>query len=108
MSGKIKVIDKANFDEEVLKSDVPVLVDFYATWCGPCRSMEPVLDEVAKEKAEKAIFCKIDVDENEEITNRFGIRSVPTILVFFKGKIIERIVGVTAKKAILEKLDSIE
>ena len=107
MGGEIKIFKKDSFEKEVLKSEVPVLVDFSATWCGPCRSMEPILEELAKEIDGKVVVGKIDIDENEELANRFGIRSVPTMLVFSKGEVAERIVGITPKKAILEKLENL-
>lgn len=105
--GEIKLFNRENFDQEVLKSELPVLVDFYATWCGPCRAMVPVLEEVAKEVEGKVVVGKIDIDENEEMASRFGINSVPTMLVFSKGEVVDRIVGVTPKRTILEKLNSI-
>lgn len=108
MSGKIKTFDRENFGKEVLKSAIPVLVDFYATWCGPCKAMVPVLEEAAKEMAGRVVVGKIDIDENEEIANRFGITSVPTMLVFSKGEVVERIVGITPKRTILEKLNNLE
>jgi len=104
----MKVLNKENFEKEVLKSEVPVLVDFSATWCGPCRAMEPVLKEVAGEMAGKAVVGKIDIDENAEIANRFGIRSVPSMLIFSNGEVADRIVGITPKRTILEKLNGIE
>lgn len=107
MARKVKIFDKENFKKEVLDSETPVLVDFYATWCGPCKAMVPVLEEVAKEMAGKVAVGKIDIDENEGMANRFGITSVPTMLVFSKGEVVERIVGITQKRTILEKLDNI-
>ncbi|MBL7170548.1 MAG: thioredoxin [Candidatus Omnitrophica bacterium] len=103
----MKVLNKENFEKEVLKSEVPVLVDFSATWCGPCRAMEPVLKEVAGEMAGKAVVGKIDIDENAEIANRFGIRSVPSMLIFSNGEVADRIVGITPKRTILEKLGNV-
>ena len=108
MSGRIISFNKDNFETGVLESETPVLVDFYATWCGPCRSMTPILEEVARELAGKVVVGKIDVDENEDLANRFGINSVPSLLIFSKGEAVGRIVGLTPKRVILEKLDNLE
>ena len=108
MSGRIISFNKDNFETGVLESETPVLVDFYATWCGPCRSMTPILEEVARELAGKVVVGKIDVDENEDLANRFGINSVPSLLIFSKGEAVGRIVGLTPKRVILEKLNNLE
>lgn len=108
MPGRIVSFNKNNFQTGVLEGETPVLVDFYATWCGPCRSMTPILEEVAREMAGKAVVGKIDVDENEDLANRFGISSVPSILIFSKGEVVGRIVGLTSKRVILEKLNNLE
>lgn len=108
MSGRIIAFNKDNFEAGVLKSETPVLVDFYATWCGPCRSMTPILEEVARELAGKVVVGKLDVDENEDLANRFGINSVPSMLIFSKGEAVGRMVGLTPKRVILEKLNNLE
>ena len=108
MSGRIRAFEKDNFETEVLKNENIVLVDFYATWCGPCRSMTPILEEVARDLAGKVVVGKVDVDENEDLANRFGISSVPSMLIFSKGEVAGRIVGLTPKRVILEKLNNLE
>jgi thioredoxin 1 len=108
MSGRIISFNKDNFKAEVLEGKTPVLVDFYASWCGPCRSMTPILEEVAREMAGKVVVGKIDVDENEDLANRFGISSVPSLLIFSKGEVVGRIVGLTPKRVILEKLNNLD
>ena len=94
-------LTKNNFEEEVLKSGVPVLVDFWATWCGPCRMVAPVLREIAGEKAGELKVGKVNVDEEEELAIRIGISSIPTLLLFENGKLVDRLVGYRPKDAIL-------
>ena len=94
-----------NFEEEVLKSDKPVLVDFWATWCGPCRMMAPALDTIAEAYAGRAKVGKLNVDENLTVTSRYRIRGVPTLLLFKDGQIQDQIVGAASKEAISKLLD---
>jgi thioredoxin 1 len=96
----------ANFDELVLKSDKPVLVDFWAEWCGPCRMVGPIVEELAKDYEGKAVIGKVNVDENSEISGKFGIRNIPTLLVFKNGEIVDKQVGVAPKNALASKLDA--
>ena len=102
----LEITDK-NFEKEVLQSPTPVLVDFWATWCMPCKMMEPVLSALSKEYKAKMKFCKLNVDDNSKVPTQFGIHSIPTMLLFKDGEIIDTIVGVTQKDALIEKLESV-
>ena len=97
----------ANFEEEVLKSDKPVLIDFWAVWCGPCRMIAPIVEELATEYEGKVKIGKLDVDSNQQTSIKFGVRSIPTILIFKNGEIKETIIGAVPKKNIVEKLDAL-
>lgn len=88
------------FDEVVLRSDKPVLVDFWATWCGPCRMLAPILDELDVELADKAKIVKVDIDANNSLADRFGIMSIPTMLIVKDGKVVDRMVGYVPKSRI--------
>ena len=100
-------INEANFETEVLKSTVPVVVDFWATWCGPCKMIAPVLEEIATERAGRVKVVKVDVDQNQTLAARFNIQSIPTLLFFSNGNVVAQQVGAASKKAMLAKLDSI-
>jgi thioredoxin 1 len=97
-------LTEANFDKEVLQSSVPVLVDFWAEWCGPCRMLAPIIDELAHEFAGKAKVGKVNVDHNPAIAERYGIRGIPTLILFKNGATVEQIVGVQSKEALKGKL----
>ena len=101
----IKVFTDVNFEEEVLKSDRPVLVDFWAEWCAPRRMMAPAVDAVAQEYAERAKVGKVNVDENQSVTSRYNIRGIPTLLLFNRGQVQEQIKGATSKDAIVKMLE---
>ncbi len=100
-------ITEANFESEVLGSAVPVLVDFWATWCGPCKMISPIVDQVSTEMAGVAKVCKADVDVNKDLANRFGIRSIPTLLFFKNGELVDTIVGATSKDNIISHLKAL-
>jgi thioredoxin 1 len=95
------------FDSEVLRSPVPVLVDFWAEWCGPCRTISPVLDELAAERAGKVRIVKINVEEEPELAGRYGVRSIPNLIFFKDGEVVSQMVGAPGKRALIEKLDSL-
>ncbi len=102
----IEVTD-ASFEELVLKSDKPVLVDFWAEWCGPCRMVGPIVAELADEYKDRAVVTKMDVDSNPEISVKFGIRNIPTILFFKNGEVVDKQVGAVPKTILASKLDAI-
>ncbi len=100
----VVVVTKENFDVEVLQSSKPVLIDFWAAWCGPCRMLSPVVDEIAAERTDVKV-CKVNVDDEEELAIRFGVMSIPTLTVFKDGKPVRQSVGVQPKAAILNMLN---
>ncbi len=97
-------INITNFDEKVLQSNKPVLVDFFATWCGPCKMMSPVIDELATELAGEVDVYKVDVDENPEVAQRYGVMSIPTLVVFENGQVKNQTMGAQPKTALLQLL----
>lgn len=99
-------ITDSNFEELVLKSDKPVLVDFWAEWCGPCRMVGPVVEELSNEYAGKAVVGKVNVDNNAAISAKYGIRNIPTLLFFKNGEVVEKHVGVAAKNVLADKLNA--
>lgn len=100
-------INETSFDAEVINSSQPVLVDFWAEWCGPCKMIAPLLDEIAREQAGKARVVKVNVDDNPGLAARFGIQSIPTLLYFAGGEVRGKTIGVTGKQAIVAKLESL-
>lgn len=97
----------ANFADEVMKSDILVLVDFFAVWCGPCKMMAPVIEELAEEYAGKVKIGKFDVDENPIVSGQFNIQSIPTILFIKNGTVVDKVMGVQSKDKLMDKLDAL-
>jgi thioredoxin 1 len=100
-------INDANFEELVLKADKPVIIDFWAEWCGPCRIIGPIINEIAEDYKDKAIVGKVDVDNNPNIANRFGIRNIPTVLFFKNGIVADKQVGAVPKSNFINKLEKL-
>ena len=100
-------ITDSNFEETVLKSDKPVMVDFWAAWCGPCRMVGPIIDELSDEYEGKAVVGKVDIDSNQQYAAQFGVRNIPTVLVFKNGELVDRKVGVSSKNDYAQALDSL-
>lgn len=98
-------ITDATFEEVVLKSDKPVMVDFWAEWCGPCRMVGPIIDQISEEYKGKVVVGKVDVDENQEFASKYGVRNIPTVLVFKNGELVGRQVGVAPKQTYADSLD---
>jgi len=98
-------ITDANFEEVVLKSDKPVIVDLWAVWCGPCRMVGPIVQEIGEDYKEKAVVGKLDVDHNPESARKFGIRNIPTVLYFKNGEVVDKQVGAVPKQKLVEKLE---
>ena len=105
MSEPITLTDD-NFSSEVLSAETPVLVDFWAAWCGPCRMVAPIVEELAGEYEGRAKVCKLDVDDAQKTAGEYGIRSIPTLLIFKEGKVADQLIGAVPKTQITEKLDA--
>lgn len=100
-------ITDASFESDIIASGKPAMVDFWAVWCGPCRMVGPVVEEIASEYEGKAIVGKVDVDTNQEVAAKYGIRNIPTILFFKNGEVVDKVVGVVPKEQLVEKLNAI-
>jgi thioredoxin 1 len=100
-------ITDANFEETVLNSSKPVMVDFWAAWCGPCRMVGPIIDEISTEYADNAVVGKVDVDANQEFAAKYGVRNIPTVLVFQNGEVVGRQVGVAPKASYTDAIDAL-
>lgn len=105
MAGEVIEVTDANFQEEVLDSDIPVIVDFWAAWCGPCRMVGPIVEEIAKDQEGKVKVGKLNVDDNREVATRYQIMSIPTILKFENGEVARQVVGAMPKAALIKELE---
>ena len=100
-------VDESTFDREVTRSDKPVIVDFWAEWCGPCKLIAPLLDEIAREKADTVKVAKINVDENQNLSFKYNIRAIPALLFFKNGQLRDQVTGMTSKKDLLGRIDAL-
>ena len=104
MSDNITELDSSNFDSTISGASVPVVIDFWAPWCGPCKAIAPILEELASELGDSAKICKVNVDNNSEVAGKYEIRAIPTILIFKNGEVADTIVGLTSKDDLKAKL----
>ena len=100
-------VDESTFDREVTRSDKPVIVDFWAEWCGPCKLIAPLLDEIAREKADTIKVAKVNVDENQNLSFKYNIRAIPALLFFKNGQVRDQVTGMTSKKDLLGRIDAL-
>jgi len=100
-------LDESNFDREVTQDDKPMVVDFWAEWCGPCKMIAPLLDEIAREKAGSVKVAKVNVDENQSLSLKYNIRAIPALLFFKNGQLRDQVTGVTSKKDLLSRIDAL-
>lgn len=107
MAEGIMEVSDGSFDTEVLKSDKPVLVDFWAPWCGPCRAIAPIIEELVKEYGDQVKFTKCNVDDNPVTPGQYGIKAIPTLIFFSKGKVVNQITGMVAKSKLVDNIKSI-
>jgi thioredoxin 1 len=105
-SGAIN-LDESNFEREVTRSDKPVLVDFWAEWCGPCKLIAPLLDEIAREKADAIKVAKVNVDENQSLSSKYNIRAIPSLLFFKNGQLRDQVTGMASKKDLLSRIEAL-
>jgi len=103
-SNDLVILQDSTFDQEVLKSDIPVLVDFWAVWCGPCKAIAPTVEELAKQYKGKVKVAKMDVDEHQQVPQQYGIRSIPTLLLFKGGRVVDTIIGAVPRAKLEESL----
>ena len=100
-------LDESNFDRELTQDDKPVIVDFWAEWCGPCKMIAPLLDEIAREKADSLKVAKVNVDENQSLSLKYNIRAIPALLFFKNGQLRDQVTGVTSKKDLLSRVEGL-
>jgi thioredoxin 1 len=106
-NGAAVTVDESNFDREVTKSETTVLVDFWAPWCGPCKMIAPVLDEIAKEKGDAVKIAKVNIDENQSLSVKYNVRAIPALLFFKNGQLRDQVIGMTSKKDLVTRLDAL-
>jgi thioredoxin 1 len=106
-SSDIVNLEDGTFEQEVLKSETPVLVDFWATWCGPCKAIAPAVDEIAREYKGKLKVGKVDIDQHQQVAQKFGIRSIPTLLVFKGGRVVDTIIGAVPKSKLVDAVNKV-
>lgn len=106
-SGTLLHVTDADFDQQILKSEVPALVDFWAAWCGPCRTVGPVVEELAGEYKDKIKIAKLNVDDNKQTPSKYGVKGIPTLMLFKNGQVIDQIVGAVQKNRIKDMLDKV-
>tara|TARA_B110000305_G_C19430305_1_gene635919 strand:- start:1922 stop:2239 length:318 start_codon:yes stop_codon:yes gene_type:complete len=104
MSDKIIELKQDNFESTINNGEIPVVVDFWATWCGPCKAIAPILEEIAEELGDKVTICKVNVDEESDIAGKYNIRAIPTLLIFKNGEVADQIVGLSSKQDLIKKL----
>lgn len=104
-SDKVIALTKDNFDQEVVNSEKPVLIDFWASWCGPCRAVAPIMDELAEELNGKAKICKVNVDDEAELSAKFRIMSIPTVMLYKNGEMVEKVIGARSKEEFSKLID---
>jgi thioredoxin 1 len=102
------ILNESNFDREVTQHDKPVIVDFWAEWCGPCKMIAPLLDEIAREKVETVKVAKVNVDENQSLSFKYNIRAIPALLFFKNGQLRDQVTGVTSKKDLLTRVEALD
>jgi thioredoxin 1 len=107
MGGNVAAVTDATFEEMILKSDKPAMIDFWAVWCGPCRIIAPHVEAMAEEYAGRAVVAKLDVDSSRNTAIRYGIQSIPTVLFFKDGKVADRVIGAVDKKVLVNKLEAL-
>ena len=100
-------LNEANFEREVTQSDKPVVVDFWAEWCGPCKMIAPLLDEIAKERSGSVKIAKVNVDQNQSLSNKYNIRAIPSLLFFKNGQLRDQVTGMTSKKDLLSRIEAL-
>ena len=107
MSEHITHLSDASFEQDVLQSQVPVLVDYWAEWCGPCKMVGPIIEQISEEYKDKVVVGKLDVDNNDDTTSKYGIRNIPTILFIKNGEVVDKVVGAGAKSLFTDKIDKL-